>query len=159
MIKQLSFIIGCALVLLTSCNGEEVFFEKNEMITNKSWNIQDTVSFDFEVTDTTTFYDFYLNLRNTSNYEYSNFYAFYKLYFPNGKSLTDTAQFVLANPDGSWLGKTVSGSIIDNSMLFSRKRSFPLQGKYTFSVIQGMRTNSLNHISDVGFKVKEHNEQ
>jgi gliding motility-associated lipoprotein GldH len=140
---------------LLSCGGESVFFEKNRAIADKSWNVVDKQDFEFEVTDTSKHYDFFFNVRTTSNYEYSNLYVFYKLYFPNGKSLTDTAQFVLADPTGRWLGKSVSGSLIDNSILFSKNRSFPLVGKYTFSVVHGMRNKSLPEISDVGFKIKE----
>ena len=82
-------------------------------------------------------------------------YIFYKLRFPNGKQLTDTAQFVLAQPNGKWLGKTVSGSLIENSILFSTKRIFPLLGKYSFSIVHGMRNKSLENVSDVGIKIKE----
>lgn len=144
------------LVTLVSCGGESVYFEKNNQIDNKTWAIDDKQEFDFTVTDTAQFYDFFFNVRTTSNYEYSNMYVFYKLYFPNGKSLTDTAQFILADPTGKWLGKSVSGSLIDNSILFSTKRSFPFEGEYTFSVQHGMRNNALNEVSDVGFKIKEH---
>lgn len=158
MNKHLLGISVLVLVLL-SCGGESVYFEKNNTIPNKSWAIADKQEFDFEVKDTTKYYDFFFNLRTTSNYEYSNMYIFYKLYFPNGKSLTDTAQFILADPTGKWLGKTVSGSLIDNSILFSQKRRFPLEGKYTFSVEHGMRNNDLDNISDVGLKIKEHKEK
>lgn len=151
------FLFIMILTLLGfSCSKENApFFEENKSVENKSWNIVDTTKFTFEVKDTNTLYDFYLNLRTTANYEYSNMIVFYRLYFPNNKKLTDTAEFILAQPNGKWLGKTVSGSLVENSMLFSQKRRFPLQGKYTFAVIHGMRNQSLNHVSDVGFKIQE----
>lgn len=148
------FLVSINLLFMVSCSqNEDPFFEKNTMIENKTWDVSDTTKFTFEITDTNTLYDFYLNLRTTANYEYSNIIIFYKLYFPNNKSLTDKAEFVLAQPNGKWLGKTVSGSLINNSMLFSQKKKFPLQGKYTFAVIHGMRHQSLQNISDVGFKI------
>ena len=151
------YLLLIIVAILVSCGGESVYFEQNNKIENKNWDIDAKQEFDFTINDTTQFYDFFFNVRTTSNYEYSNMYIFYKLYFPNGKSLSDTAQFILADPTGKWLGKTVSGSLIDNSILFSSKRRFPLEGKYTFSVEHGMRNNSLNEVSDVGFKIKKHN--
>jgi gliding motility-associated lipoprotein GldH len=147
------------LIVLVSCGGGSIYFEENKSITNKDWAVDNKQEFDFTINDTTQLYDFFFNVRTTSNYEYSNMYIFYKLYFPNGKSLSDTAQFILADPTGKWLGKTVSGSLIDNSILFSNKRRFPLSGKYTFLVQHGMRNNKLSNISDVGFKIKEHKEK
>lgn len=149
-------VIFFVTMMFSSCKEENVFFEKNNPIENKNWQVNNQQDFDFTIKDTNQYYDFYFNVRTTSNYDYSNLYVFYKLYFPNGKSLTDTAQFVLADPTGKWLGKSVSGSLIDNSILFSNKRRFPLPGKYTFSVVHGMRNNSLDNISDVGFKIKQH---
>lgn len=153
MIRFGSILVLAVIFLLACSKAEDPFFEQNEMIDGKTWSVNDTVKFTFDVEDTNTLYDFYLNLRTTANYEYSNIFVFYKLQFPNNKNLTDTAEFVLAQPNGKWLGRTVSGSLIDNSMLFSKKRRFPLQGKYTFSVIHGMRHQSLDNISDVGFKI------
>ena len=63
------------------------------------------------------------------------------------------------SPDGKWLGKTVSGTIIENSMLFSRKKKFPVLGKYTFEFIHGMRPIDLENIKDVGLKIKKSDEQ
>ena len=152
-------VLITTIATLISCGGESVYFEQNKAIANKDWVVDDKQEFDFTINDTAQYYDFFFNVRTTSNYEYSNMYVFYKVYFPNGKSLTDTAQFILADPTGKWLGKSVSGSLIDNSILFSKKRRFPLAGKYVFSVQHGMRNNTLSNISDVGFKIKEHKEK
>jgi len=155
--NKLSYIlfIFLGLSLLLSCTGKSPFFEENKTLTNNTWELSDTAHFSFEIEDTNQLYDFYFNLRNLSNYSYSNIFIFYQLRFPNNKTLTDTAEFILAQPDGKWLGKTISGSIIDNSMLFSQKKRFPLKGTYEFSVIHGMREKDLEHIADIGFKILE----
>ena len=145
-------------VIITACSGKTAVFDENVSIENKTWKIGDTAHFDFTINDTNQFYDFYFNLRNTANYSYSNIFVFYTLTFPNNKTLNDTAEFILAKPNGEWLGKTISGSLIDNSMLFSKKRQFPLKGNYKFSVIHGMRSDDLDHVSNVGFKILESRE-
>ncbi len=161
MIKsKLSYIATIFLLtsMLISCMGKSPFFEENKTLANNTWELTDTARFSFEIEDTNQLYDFYFNLRNLSTYSYSNIFIDYKLKFPNGKSLTDTAEFILAKPNGRWLGKTISGSIIDNSMLFSRKKRFPLKGTYEFAVIHGMRQKNLDHIANIGFKILETSE-
>ena len=103
LLNKYLLLITTLVVLLFSCGKESTYFEKNNSIADKNWGIDDKQEFDFTVNDTTQFYDFFFNVRTTSNYEYSNMYIFYKLYFPNGKSLSDTAQFILADPTGKWL--------------------------------------------------------
>ena len=158
--KNSLIALGILLVssFFNSCDNENIYFQKYTEIENESWHKEKPISYEFEIKDTVTIYNFSFNLRNTNDYQYSNLFVFWSLQSPDGRIKTDTSEFILAKPNGQWLGKTASGTVIDNSMLFLRKK-LPVAGKYTFSFSQGMREESLNNIKDIGLKIIKKNEQ
>ena len=159
LVKTFSLLLVFT-ILFSSCGKEQnIFYQKFETIENSTWNMKDVKSFEFEVLDTNTLYDFYFNLRSGKDYQFENIHIFYKLISPDGRKMSAKTEFVLAQPDGKWLGKSISGTLIENSMKFNRKKKFPVLGKYTFEFIHGMRPKDLENISDVGLKIKKSNEQ
>ena len=155
--KVLIFSFLILAVVLNSCKGEDIYYQQFTEIENQSWDMKETKSFDFEIEDTTKLYDFFFNLRNTNDYPYANIFVFWKLESPDGKTKTDTAQFILARPNGKWLGKTASGTVIENSMWFLRTK-LPVRGLYSFNFTQGMRDKELLEVKDVGLKIIKRNE-
>jgi len=139
-------------LLLYSCNGEEIYFQKFQKIEDVSWNAKDPKFFDFDIVDTTKLYEFYFNLRNNNDYGYGNMFVFWSLQSPDGRTKTDTAQFILAKPNGQWLGKSASGTVIENSMYFL-KTKLPTRGIYSLVFTQGMREENLEGVKDVGLKI------
>lgn len=145
-------------VLFTSCDNEDIYYQKFVEIENTTWDMEKTIPFEFEIKDTAAIYNFFFNLRNTNDYQYSNLFIFWKIETPDGRMKTDTSQFVIAEPSGKWLGRTASGTVIENSMLFLKKK-MPVPGTYTFSFTQGMREESLKNIKDIGLKIIKTDEQ
>ncbi|MEN8787318.1 MAG: gliding motility lipoprotein GldH [Flavobacteriales bacterium] len=146
-----------AIMIFSSCKGEDIYFQKYETIQSSSWNKEEVKVFDFDIVDTTKLYEFYLNLRNNNEYGYGNIFVFWTLQSPDGRTKTDTAQFILAKPNGQWLGKSASGTVIENSMYFL-KTKLPTRGTYSFEFVQGMRDENLEGIKDVGLKIKKKDE-
>ena len=146
-----------AIMIFSSCKGEDIYFQKYETIESSSWNKEEVKVFDFDIVDTTKLYEFYLNLRNKNEYGYGNIFVFWTLQSPDGRTKTDTAQFILAKPNGQWLGKSASGTVIENSMYFL-KTKLPTRGTYSFEFVQGMRDENLEGIKDVGLKIKKKDE-
>jgi hypothetical protein len=72
--------------------------------------------------------------------------------YPNGYTDKDTLEFILAEPDGKWVGES-SGTIVENQFLIARGGSFSNSGKYTFKIQHAMREPDLPEIVDVGFRV------
>ncbi len=159
MTKNNLFLISflALVVLFQACKGEDIYYQKYVDIENETWAAEESQSFDFEITDTTKLYDFFFNLRNTNDYGYRNVFVFWKLQTPDGRTKTDTAQFILAAPNGKWLGSSASGTLIENSMWFL-KTKLPIQGMYTFTFTQGMREKKLGGINNVGLKILKANE-
>lgn len=133
---------------------EDRFFEKNVAIPDGSWAIDYRPEFVVAVDDTLTKYNFYVNIRNSGTYPYSNLYFFIKTMFPDGRFAIDTVECTLADEQGKWLGKG-SGDIIDHQIMFKMKTAFPQKGNYTFLFEQGMREKELKHILDVGLRIEK----
>jgi gliding motility-associated lipoprotein GldH len=146
-------LILLSALAFTSCDKKKVF-EENKEISNYVWDVKDVKSFDLTVTDTITPHNFYINVRNSDGYQYSNLYLFVRTVFPNGRFSRDTLECILANEEGRWLGRGL-GDIWDNQIPFKKAKRFPLQGKYSFQIEQGMRQSKLPMIMDVGIRIEK----
>lgn len=130
-------------------------FERNEQIPGAAWDADNKIIFETHIADTISLYDLYINIRNTGNFKYSNLYIFVDVFMPDGRIERDTIECILADTQGKWLGKSGSGSVWDNHILFNRKTRFPKAGKYIFRFEQAMREKELEHIMDVGLRVEK----
>lgn len=74
---------------------------------------------------------------------------------PDGKIERDTIECQLADAQGRWLGKSGSGSLWDNQVLFNRRTRFPKPGKYVFRFEQAMRDEKLENIMEVGLRIEK----
>ncbi|HRS53829.1 MAG TPA: gliding motility lipoprotein GldH, partial [Bacteroidales bacterium] len=92
-------------------------------------------------------------IRNTSDYGFCNLFIFLKTLYPDGNNSIDTIEFILAGPDGKWLGK--GKNIIDNKILLKTNLSFPKAGNYSFEFTQAMRENKLKGIEDIGIQIEK----
>ena len=152
-LKKIVFILLIATVF-SSCGNKNVIFDESAVIPNASWNSHDFPTFDVNVEDTLSAYNFYFNIRHLENYRYSNFYMFLHTTFPNGNQTHDTIELVLAYPDGRWIGKG-SGSMRDNNILLNSNLCFPLKGNYHFEIEQAMRDTQLDGVTDVGVRFEK----
>ncbi len=154
-IRKISGLVSAFsfLLFLSSCDKNRVF-EENKEISNYVWDVKDVKTFDVLISDTVTPNNFYINVRQADSYAYSNLYLFIKTTFPNGKFSHDTLECILANVEGRWLGKGL-GDIWDNQIPFKKAKKFPIKGKYSFQIEQGMRLSKLSQIMDVGIRIEK----
>ena len=146
------FLSLFAITALTSCDND-VVFEENAEIAGATWNQHDGKFFEFDIEDTLKLYNFYVNVRNSESYAYSNLYVFVEMEFPNGKKSIDTLECPLADAAGNWYGSGL-GDIYDNRIkMYNEPRRFPLSGHYKIGIFQAMRTENLEGIYDVGFRL------
>lgn len=137
---------------------DQVMYQAHEQMPNKIWEVGHNIGFDVDVTDTVTGYDFYIDLRNEGTYPYANIYMFVNTTFPSGKSARDTVECMLADHSGRWLGSGL-GDVLDNHILFKKNIRFPNTGTYKFEFEQGMRTESLPAILDLGISIETHSKK
>lgn len=146
--------IGLAIILLIcSCTGN-TFFEQNEEIKTREWDLNNPVVLKVNIEDTVSAYDLYVNLRNSNQYRYSNLYIFMTTTYPDHRIEKDTLDLTLAADDGRWKGSGL-GDLYFNQFLFADKVKFVAKGEYTFQLVHGMRINPLPGIADVGLRIEK----
>ncbi len=157
MIKGLALFLF--VLLLTSCESDIVFSETRPM--DGFWGENEIVEFNLPQLDSLKHYNLFLNIRNTNDYKYNNIFLIVSMEFPHGKIITDTLEYRMANPDGSWMGHGI-GNIKENKLWYKENVQFFEKGNYRVSVGQAMRNNGavegvrkLDGITDVGFSVEE----
>jgi gliding motility-associated lipoprotein GldH len=142
-----------AVMMFTACDPRRVF-EKNLELPGYTWEKGKTLKFTVEIQDTLTSHNIYINLRNGSNYPFSNLFLFVTTHAPKGGMIKDTVELTLADTKGKWLGKGL-GDIWDNQILYKRNVRFPFKGTYTFELEQAMRNAKLSSVMDAGIRIEK----
>lgn len=151
--KRIFVALFALLMFCTSCNNK-IFFSDIQTLSKEKWDVKKPLTFTIDVTDSMAYYDIYINLRNTTSYEYQNFYVFMKTQYPDGHTEQDTLGFILCDKTGKWTGDG-QGRIKSNKFLFQPNIRFPFCGRYTFTVTQGMRKDVVEGICDFGLTLEE----
>ncbi len=150
---RMTLLIITITLLATACNND-VFQNESVHLKNSRWKADDTLFYNFNSKDTLATYDFYFEVRNTTDYDMQNLYLFITAYYPGNTYSRDTAECILAAADGKWFGKGM-GKHKDNRFLFRKGVRFRKPGNYIIAVNQAMRKDTLNGISDVGILIKK----
>jgi len=124
---------------------------------NQAWNYKDSISFDVDMKERNVPYNVFIDINNKDAYKYSNIYLFISLKSPDGKSVTDTVDVILADYKGKWYGNE-KGDDYEGHYLYKRSVLFPVSGTYTFSVKQGMRDDVIDGISAIGVSIEKYKE-
>ena len=152
---KLSFIIIVCASFLMSCNSNTVY-EKNNHIQNALWNKNEIIPFEFQIDDTLSSYNFYINIRNKTDYAYKNLYLFTKIIYPDNEVSKDTIDCLIADNEGKWFGEGW-GKHRFLSLLLGKAIKFPCKGTYIIEFEQAMRMDTLKNISDIGIKIEKIN--
>lgn len=151
-LKSFFFVIITTSLFFFSCNRGVVYHEY-AIIDKAGWNKDSIYQFEMLIEDSLSINDFYINIRNNTDYPYSNLYLFVTTVFPNGHTTRDTIECILAGKDGRWLGSG-SGRIKENKIMLQKSLRFPLKGIYNIYLEQAMRKSVLPGIEDIGFSVE-----
>ncbi len=150
MIKKIKLFIFSVLLLCVSCDRPILdmhSFQDNE------WGIEDAITFDIKVKDSTIKKELSLFFRNTLNYEFRNLFLLVDIYTESHLLETDTLEYAIADKYGRWLGSGL-GETRDNYFLLNQSYSFPKTGDYRIVIKHGMRSDPLVGVSKLGFKFK-----
>jgi gliding motility-associated lipoprotein GldH len=143
------------MVLLVSSCDPSMVYDSYMTTEDRVWRWNDVGVFDFEINDTVSLHNIYLQVRHTVDYPLSNLYMFVVLKGPSGQYLRDTVNIVLAAPDGSWTGKG-TGKLRELRLLYRDHIRFNEPGTYSISLEQAMRRSELP-VTDVGVRVERVN--
>jgi gliding motility-associated lipoprotein GldH len=143
---------------LWSCTSESVYHQYKSL--PGQWDKDAFVTFSLPQLDSLKSYDIFIHIRNNNSYKYSNLFLISDIQFPNGKVITDTLEYEMARPDGSWLG--TGGSIKESKLWLKENIRFFEEGTYTISIQHAMRNMDniegvklLEGITDVGLSIEE----
>lgn len=156
------FFSLAATFLLFSCETNVIKSEYRSL-DGAVWNKDEVLQFTFSEMDTLQEQDIYINVRNDNTFAYSNLFIIAALTSPEGRIVKDTLEYVMAEPDGTWLGKG-NGSLKENTLWYKENIVFPTSGVYTIEVSHAMRKNGdvsgiigLEGITDVGIEILKSN--
>jgi len=149
-------VLLAALIILafSSCDSNLIYTDEVTMPDMK-WNLFNNPEFSFHVADTTKNTNVFFIIRTGSQYPFSNIFLFVTTFSPDGKSITDTLEYEIADEKGNWLGKGF-GDIHELKLPYKQNVFFPLKGTYRFWIQHGMRAGDLKGVYDVGLRVEKY---
>ena len=139
------------LISLFSCQNEDESILINDV--GNQWNKKKVQQFDFAVNDAQNQKNLVFVIRNNNDYPYSNLRLIATLEHNKKVIATDTMNYVLAKPNGEWLGKGF-GETKEALFQYKLNYKFPQNGNYSLKVVQAMRKNVLPGIEDLGVKIQ-----
>ncbi len=151
-----ALLTGLTVILFAACDGQ-VVYDENKKVDSEKWDMNDKLFYEVDIRDTAARYKVAVNVRNSTDYPYSNVYFFMNTILPDG-SLTrrDTIECYLAYPDGTWKGKG-SSNIKDNRFWIAKNVRFEQKGRYVFELYQATSDTLLKGIMDVGLHIEYQN--
>ncbi|MCB0770735.1 MAG: gliding motility lipoprotein GldH [Flavobacteriales bacterium] len=143
-------------IALLGCSQPAVF-QADVPVPDGSWDRTFEPDFEFEISDTVSKHDVFIDVRHTGDYPFSDLFLFVDLEGPGGRSVRDTVECLLADPSGRWYGKGLGFIFSDRyqaHVLYKLNNRFPAPGRYSITLEQAMRTDELKGILDVGISVE-----
>jgi len=145
-------LLVVAAMFLSSCHSR-ILYEKTIAVPKEGWNQEQFLTYTIPVEDTINQYQISLLIRNDARYEYSNLFLFINTTAPGGEGIRDTVEIRMSDERGNWIGKGI-GSKHTLQIPFKTHVQFPQSGSYILEIEQGMRAENLEHITDVGIRIK-----
>ncbi len=148
---KLLYFLGLTLLLI-GCSDENIKINP----INGVWDKNNTQKFEIKINNYQTPKKLIFVVRNNNEYPYANLRVFATIKDAkkkNKKNKMDTLNYILAEPNGMWLGKGVGET---KEILFQYKKGykFPKNGIYTIEVQHAMRDSHLKGIEDFGIKIE-----
>jgi gliding motility-associated lipoprotein GldH len=134
-----------------SCENNTVI-DKYERIPNAKWKNDEPVTIIADLAEPKAIYDIFFQVRNTTDYSFSNLFLFITTTMPDASKTRDTVECYLADPEGNWVGKGF-GKIKESRWLMRKGMMIRKPGLYKFEIEQAMRVEELEGITDVGLKI------
>jgi gliding motility-associated lipoprotein GldH len=158
MIKRINnglIMILLSLIVISSACNSPVVFTDSAVMPDNTWRLSFVPDFTAQITDTINASDVFFTIRTGSDYPFRNIWLFVTVTSPDGKRITDTLDYDLADDKGDWYGKGF-GDIHELILPYKKNVFFPMKGSYQFKIQHGMRIGDLNGVYDFGLKIEKY---
>ncbi|MHC5309767.1 gliding motility lipoprotein GldH [Myroides sp. LJL116] len=153
------FFVVCFLLISCEQDNNVVFDQYHK--TQGYWAKEDVKTFVYQVQDTISPSNLFINIRANNNYPYSNLYVIFKMYQPDMTIVVDTLQYQMANAQGELLGDGFT-DIKQSKLWLKQDYIFNQSGTYKFTLEQAVRQlgevkgiDQLPGISEVGLRIEK----
>ncbi len=149
-------IVSLGTSCLISCDSNRLY-EDNVEFADRSWKVIEEPRFEFSVSDTTTRYNLYYNIRNSLDYPYARIFITWHLYDSTGKELSKKLIYndLFDQKTGRPFGESGLGDLYDHRFSILNQLRFPSTGKYSIKLDQLMRQDTLKGVIAVGVRVEK----
>lgn len=144
-------LIALSSVLLSACSGKTIYSDF-QSVPITGWNADSVLTFSMNTADLQDTYDVLLYVRHTDAYNYQNMW----LFVGANEWQQDTIEIYLADDRGRWLsnGRTT----MEMPVLYKESVRFT-DSICTLTIQQGMRSESLKGVSDIGVEIIQHGKE
>lgn len=142
-------LLALSSLMLIACQKEAVYTHFESL--PGTWSADSTLVFHPVLSDSVNEYQVLINIRHTDRYPYQNLWLFVDLQRDSILLRRDTIEAQMANERGEWQGQGISQYAL--TLLYLEGQTLT-QGEYTVSIQQGMRTEKLPGITEVGVRVE-----
>jgi gliding motility-associated lipoprotein GldH len=159
-IKSSLLFILMAFILI-SCDKQLVFDEYKSV--GNAWHQDSILTFKLPKLESEKKYNLFVNVRDNNDYPFDNLFLIVSLEHPNKKTIVDTLEYKMANPDGSLMGDGFT-DVKESKLFYKENVPFNLKGEYKVHIQQGVRqtgkiagVENLQGITEIGFRVESKN--
>lgn len=141
---------------LSACNNN-VIIDVYEDLPAEGWKYEDSVSLEFDIEDTTHYYQVFVNLQIHANYAWENFFTKMTVISPSGEVNTESVELILAEKSGKWKGSGL-GDIITYQEAVQKRKTFKQSGTYKVILQQNMREEPWENVKSIGIRIEKQEE-
>ena len=143
-------LLALLITIVTFSCGKGHFHSESRSIATAGWQYADSLSYEFEIKDTSKRYDIGLVIVHSADFEYQNLYIQIVTQFPDGEVKRQSLPIDLADHTGQWYG-ACSRNSCDLTVMLQERAIFNQVGEHTFEVHQYMRVDPLPGLKAITF--------
>lgn len=143
-------------IFFTQCQKSPTpFFEKKWEIPDSKWADEDYLIAEFSVEEGQDSLGLYLQYVVDDGYGYQNIYTQYKMIFPDTKQFEKVSSQEFLTKEGYFNGDKKRGQWTTIEYPILENLTFTHPGEYNFSISPYMRVDTVTHIREVRFIIRE----
>jgi len=143
-----------AALSLSSCDPSRVYEQQVDF--DRAWIVIEKPRFDFEIKDHTQVYNLYYTVRNSLDFPFSRIFVTYTLQDSTGAQLRQdlVSNYLFDQKTGEPQGSSGLGDLYDHRFPLVTNYQFERPGKYSITLEQFNRRDTLDGVLAVGARVE-----